>query len=118
MGKEEVLSSFITSRPFVEIPFNSTLAPLPLLRIGENLPEEVQLQSDLRGYHQWFVGGVIKWQKYVFLQSRTIIAKEVQKEEFQSNPKSFGSASISSSAMELTYMFRIVSKRFPSLFAR
>lgn len=47
-----------------------------------------------------------------------MIAKEVQKDEFQSNAKSYGSASISSSAMELTYVFRIVSKRVLLLFAR
>ncbi|ROT68569.1 putative protein unc-13-like D isoform X12 [Penaeus vannamei] len=86
-----------------------------IVEIGENLPEEVQLQSDLHGYHQWFVGGVIRWQEHVFRESRSMIAKEVQKDEFQSNAKSYGSASISSSAMELTYVFRIVTTYWQKL---
>lgn len=62
-------------------------------KIGENLPDEVQTQSGIRGYHHWFFGGVIRWQERLFARARVIVTKEVRRDEFEMD-----SSGISSSA--------------------
>nr|XP_045616034.1 protein unc-13 homolog 4B-like isoform X3 [Procambarus clarkii] len=55
-------------------------------KIGENLPNEVQLQSGIRGYHKWFLGGVVRWQRRLFARTRDHISKEVEGDKFEVDP--------------------------------
>ncbi|XP_069946644.1 protein unc-13 homolog 4B-like isoform X2 [Cherax quadricarinatus] len=54
-----------------------------ILKIGENLPSEVHLQSDIQGFHQWFIGGVERWQRKLFARARDLISKEVERDTFK-----------------------------------
>lgn len=75
-----------------------------LFRIGETLPEEVQLQSGILSYHHWFLGGVSRWQERLFSRTRTLVTKEVEKDDFVMD-----SSGISLSASESKANFTIVS---------
>lgn len=66
-----------------------------LLRIGDNLPTEVQLQSGLLGYHQWFLGGVTRWQERLMAKTRDSITRDVEMDTFKAD-----STHISTSATE------------------
>ncbi|XP_042232588.1 protein unc-13 homolog 4B-like isoform X2 [Homarus americanus] len=52
-------------------------------KIGENLPDEVQLQTGIRGYHKWFLGGVIRWQERMLVRTRALVTKDVERDEFE-----------------------------------
>lgn len=87
--------------------FNSYIAFNCLFRIGENLPDEVQSESGIRGYHHWFFGGVTRWQERLFARARALVAKEVRKDDFEMD-----SSGISASASGAKSNIMIVSVNF------
>lgn len=59
------------------------------------MPTEVQLQSGLIGYHQWFIGGVTRWQERLIAKTRDMLTKDVEKDTFRAE-----ATDISTSAIE------------------
>ncbi|XP_063855484.1 uncharacterized protein LOC135097468 isoform X1 [Scylla paramamosain] len=73
-------------------------------KIGENLPSEVQQQSDLQSYQQWFLGGIERWMERVFARTKALITKDIEKDYLGMN-----STGVSPSAVETKSNFKIVS---------
>ncbi|KAK4321941.1 hypothetical protein Pmani_007292 [Petrolisthes manimaculis] len=79
-------------------------------RIGENLPTEVQLQSGLLDYHQWFLGAVTRWQERLMSNTRDLITKQVEMDTFE-----IVSTDISASAAETMSNFIVILKLWEKL---
>lgn len=73
-------------------------------RIGDYLPDEVQQQSGLRNYHQWFLGGIERWMERLFARTKAVMAREIDKDDMEVT-----SSGVSTSAVEAKSNFKIVS---------
>ncbi|XP_068204261.1 protein unc-13 homolog 4B-like [Palaemon carinicauda] len=73
--------------------------------IGEKLPEEAQQQCGITGYHSWFIKVVMRWQEQMLSRSKLLVQEEVEKDNFEEQN---GCLSTSTSASEVTYIFKIV----------
>ncbi|CAL4063623.1 unnamed protein product, partial [Meganyctiphanes norvegica] len=81
-----------------------------IVRIGDKLPDEVLLQSGLRNYHQWFAGGVNRWEQRTIARAKYFLKEEVDKEEFNMGPDCR-----SSSSSEASYIFRVIKSSWDKL---
>ncbi|XP_063882646.1 BAI1-associated protein 3-like isoform X3 [Scylla paramamosain] len=79
-------------------------------KIGENLPSEVQQQSGLQSYQQWFLGGIERWMERVFARTKALITKDIEKDDLGMN-----STGVSPSAVETKSNFKIIKSSWQKL---
>ncbi|XP_066952163.1 protein unc-13 homolog 4B-like isoform X2 [Macrobrachium rosenbergii] len=82
------------------------------VEIGEKLPEEVQQQCGIVGYHSWFLKVVLRWQEQMVTRSKVLVQEEVEKDQFEVQNTSL---STSTSASEVSYIFKIVKSTWTKL---